>query len=313
MLFGLKITVSYSDSHFRSGALSYPSECVAYVWKGHMMIGAIAILVIMIAAVGTAVSAHLTFTPPKHVISGDSKQQDTLKNQEAELVKQQATQQQQAELEKRQAELERQQAVIERRAAQKKQTELVKQQATQQQQGELGKRQAELERQQFILEKRTVQILKAKLEKQQAELEKQLAELEKKLAELNKQEATSTAATSISCDAARQIITNLGFEDVKSELCTGDTFSFVAMRNGRLFSIEITAANGEVKEVPAEALVVVANQVRLQGHKCEKPSAVERDVFLSKPGLPVWVLTCDEGRYRAELVPHKQARVTRLD
>ena len=122
------------------------------------------------------------------------------------------------------------------------------------------------------------------------------------------------AATSISCDAARQIITNLGFEDVKPELCTGDTFSFVAMRNGKSFSIDIIAANGEVKEVPAEALVVVANQVRLQGHKCEKPSAVERDVFLSKPG------TASLGfdlRRKVDIVlslfPTSKTRVTRLD
>jgi hypothetical protein len=66
-------------------------------------------------------------------------------------------------------------------------------------------------------------------------------------------------------------------------------------------------------QAPAEALVVVANQVRLQGHKCDKPSVVERDVSLSKPGLPVWLLTCDEGRYRVELIPHKQARVTPLN
>jgi DNA repair exonuclease SbcCD ATPase subunit len=337
-----------------------------------MMTGVIAILVIIVAVVGSALSA------PKRVISGDSEPQDSIKNQQAELVKQQtiqqqqqaelekrqaererqqaflerraaqkqqaelvkqqATQQQQAELEKRQAELERQQAFLERRAAQKQQAELVKQQATQRvhpdpereqaakdhqselerQQAELEKRQAELERQQFLLEKRAVQTLKARLEKQQAEIEKQLAELEKKQAELNQQEPTfaspnPTAATSLSCDAAGQIIANLGFEKVKAELCTGDTYRFAAMRNGKSFSIEIAAANGEVKNVPAEALAVVANQVRLQGHKCDKPSAIERDVFLSKPGLPVWLLTCGNGRYRVELIPHKQARVTPLN
>jgi hypothetical protein len=318
-----------------------------------MMTGVFAIIVIMVAVVGSALSADIVFTPPNRVISGDSKRQDSLTNQQAELVKQQATQQQQqAELEKRQVELERQQTFLERRAAQKRQVELVKQQATKQQQAEfekqqaaqqqhpdlerqraaqkqqaeletqqaeLEKRQAELERRQFLLEKRTIQTLKAKLEKQQAELEKQLAELEKKQAELNEQEASfaspnPTAATSITCDAARQIIANLGFEDVKSELCTGDTYNFVAMRNGKSFSIEIVAANGGVKNVPADALVVVANQVRLQGHKCDKPSAIERDLFLSKPGLPVWLLTCGgEGRYRVELIPHKQARVTPLN
>jgi hypothetical protein len=63
----------------------------------------------------------------------------------------------------------------------------------------------------------------------------------------------------------------------------------------------------------AEVLAIVTSQVRLQGQKCDKPSGIERDVSMSKPGLPVWVLTCEEGRYRVELIPHKQARVTRLD
>jgi hypothetical protein len=213
-----------------------------------MMIGAIAIVVIMVAVVGTALSADLVLTPPKQVISGDSKQQGTLKNQQAELEKQQAAKKQQAELEKQQAP-QKQQAELE-----KQQAELEKQQPAKKQQAELEKQQAELEKRQFILEKRAVQKLKAKLEKQQAELEKRLAELEKKQAELEEQEATfalrnPTAATSISCDAARQIITNLGFEDVKAEVCTGNTFGFVAMRDGKSFSIEILAANGEVKKV----------------------------------------------------------------
>jgi hypothetical protein len=342
-----------------------------------MMIGAIAIIVIMVAVVGSALSADSVFTAPKHVIPREYQQPELVKQQtaeqhQAELWKQQTAQQQEAELEKRQAELERQQAFLERRAAQKRQAELVKQQATQQQ-AELEKRQAELERQQAFLERRAAQkrqaelvkqqatqqqaelekrqatkqqqaelekrqaaqqqlesqqaaqkkqadleMQQAELEKRQTKLEKQLAELEKKQAELNEQEATfaspnPTADSSISCEAARQIIANLGFEDVKAELCTGDTYKFVAMRNGKPFSIEITAANGQVKNVPAEALVVLANQVRLQGQKCDKPSAVERDVFFSKPGLPVWLLTCGEHRYRVELIPHKQARVTQLN
>jgi hypothetical protein len=104
-----------------------------------------------------------------------------------------------------------------------------------------------LEKRQFVLEKRAVQNLKAKLEKQ-------LSELAKKQTDLEEQEArfglpNPSAATSISCDVARQIITNLGFVDVKPELCTGTTFSFVAMRDGKPFSIEILAANGEVKKV----------------------------------------------------------------
>jgi hypothetical protein len=305
-----------------------------------MMIGAIAIIVIMVAVVGSAGSA---FTSPKRVILSEYPQPELVKQQttqqhQVEFEYQQTAQQQEAEREKRQAELERQQTFLERRAAQRRQTEFVKQQTTQQQHPDLGKqeaaqkqqadrkkqqadlekRQAEFERRQFLLEKRAAQMLKFKLKKQQAELEKQLAELEKKKTELKEKEATFVSpnpitASSLSCDAARQIIANLGFDDVRAELCTGDTYNFVARRSGRSFSIQIAAANGEVKNVPAEALVVVANQVRLQGYKCNKPSVVQPDVFLSKPGLAVWLLTCGEGRYRVELIPHKQARVTQLN
>jgi hypothetical protein len=66
-------------------------------------------------------------------------------------------------------------------------------------------------------------------------------------------------------------------------------------------------------QAPAEVLAIVTSQVRLQGHKCDKPSGMERDASLSKPGLPVWVLTCEGSRYRVELIPHKQARVTQLN
>jgi hypothetical protein len=191
------------------------------------MIRAIVIVIIVVAVVGTAQSADLAFTPPKRVIPGDGKQQATLK-------KQQAIQKQQAELEKQKA-LQKQQAELEKqRAIQKQHAELEKQKAVQ-------KKQAELEKQKAI-------------QKQQAELEKQKAELEKQKAKLERQEATfalpkSTAASSITCDAARKIVADLGFEEVKAELCTGNTFGFVAMRDGKSFSIEILAANGEVTKV----------------------------------------------------------------
>jgi ATPase subunit of ABC transporter with duplicated ATPase domains len=187
------------------------------------MIRAVVIVIIVVAVVGTAQSADLEFTPPKRVIPDDGKRQATLK-------KQQAIQKQNAELKKHAAQknreklkaIQKQQAAIERRGAQKKQAELDKQ--------------------------------KAEREKQQAELEKQKAEREKQQTELEKQETDlalpkPTAASSITCDAARKIVADLGFEDVKAELCTGDTFGFVAMRDGKSFSIEILAANGEVTKV----------------------------------------------------------------
>ncbi len=63
----------------------------------------------------------------------------------------------------------------------------------------------------------------------------------------------------------------------------------------------------------AEALQVVADQVRTQGYACANPQAVQRDPDLSRPDLPVWILTCENNRYRVELVPDMQARVTQLD
>ncbi len=82
----------------------------------------------------------------------------------------------------------------------------------------------------------------------------------------------------------------------------------------RVISLFIAALSPVARaQVSADAVAIVANYVRVQGLRCEKPSAVERDSSLSKPGLPVWILTCDEHRYRVELIPHKQARVTPLD
>jgi hypothetical protein len=63
----------------------------------------------------------------------------------------------------------------------------------------------------------------------------------------------------------------------------------------------------------AEALQVVADKVRTQGYVCANPQAVQRDPDLSRPDLPVWILTCENNRYRVELVPDMQARVTQLD
>ncbi len=50
------------------------------------MTGVFAIIVIMVAVVGSALSADIVFTPPNRVISGDSKRQDSLTNQQAELA-----------------------------------------------------------------------------------------------------------------------------------------------------------------------------------------------------------------------------------
>jgi plasmid stabilization system protein ParE len=63
----------------------------------------------------------------------------------------------------------------------------------------------------------------------------------------------------------------------------------------------------------SEALQVVADQVRTQGYACANPQGIQRDPDLSRPDLPVWILTCENNRYRVELVPDMQAKVTQLD
>ena len=64
----------------------------------------------------------------------------------------------------------------------------------------------------------------------------------------------------------------------------------------------------------AVALEVVATAVRTQGFPCEKPSSAQRDAQLSKPNLPVWLLTCESVRYRVEIMPSgRRAQVTKID
>ena len=54
---------------------------------------------------------------------------------------------------------------------------------------------------------------------------------------------------SISCEKAQAIIADYGFKDIKAELCAGKNLSFSATRDGKPFSIEIIAANGELAKV----------------------------------------------------------------
>ena len=53
----------------------------------------------------------------------------------------------------------------------------------------------------------------------------------------------------IGCEKAQAIIADYGFKDIKAELCAGKNLSFSATRDGKPFSIEIVAANGELAKV----------------------------------------------------------------
>jgi hypothetical protein len=108
------------------------------------------------------------------------------------------------------------------------------------------------------LERRAIQRDRADLRRQQAALEKrgaQLAKLEatlkQKQAKLRQQppeRALALQQTSITCDAAAAVVADFGFQEVKPELCKGNTLRFGAIRDGTKFLIEL-AANGELTKV----------------------------------------------------------------
>jgi hypothetical protein len=63
-------------------------------------------------------------------------------------------------------------------------------------------------------------------------------------------------------------------------------------------------------ETPAE---IIAVQIRKQGYTCGKAESAERDVDASKPNLPIWILKCDNARYRVRVIANKADEVERLD
>jgi hypothetical protein len=108
------------------------------------------------------------------------------------------------------------------------------------------------------LERRAIQRDRADLRRQQAALEKRGAQLAKLEATLKRQQAKfrqqtpehalALQQTSITCDAAAAAVADFGFQEVKPELCKGNTLRFDAIRDGKKFSIEL-APNGELTKV----------------------------------------------------------------
>jgi hypothetical protein len=58
---------------------------------------------------------------------------------------------------------------------------------------------------------------------------------------------------------------------------------------------------------------IIAAQIRSQGYACSAPVEATRDPQASGPDSAVWVLACQNARYRVRLVPDMAAQVTRLD
>ena len=61
------------------------------------------------------------------------------------------------------------------------------------------------------------------------------------------------------------------------------------------------------------AAQIIAVQIRKQGYKCGKAENAERDVEASKPNVPVWILQCDNARYRVQVYGNLADKVERLD
>ena len=54
---------------------------------------------------------------------------------------------------------------------------------------------------------------------------------------------------SVNCEKAQAIVSEFGFKEIKAEVCEGATLHFSATRDGKPFSIQIVAANGELAKV----------------------------------------------------------------
>jgi hypothetical protein len=50
-------------------------------------------------------------------------------------------------------------------------------------------------------------------------------------------------------EKAQAIVGEYGFKEIKADVCLGATFYFSATRDGKPFSVQIEAANGELARV----------------------------------------------------------------
>ena len=61
--------------------------------------------------------------------------------------------------------------------------------------------------------------------------------------------ASPVASTAMSCDKASKVVSDYGFSDVKPATCSGSTYAFNAIRDGKPYSVKLDAASGELTEV----------------------------------------------------------------
>ncbi|HET6322031.1 MAG TPA: hypothetical protein VFF87_08270 [Hyphomicrobium sp.] len=72
---------------------------------------------------------------------------------------------------------------------------------------------------------------------------------------------------------------------------------------------EATATLVANSEIPAD---IIAVQIRKQGYECKEPARAERDQSASRADLPVWILTCENAKYRVRLVGNMADHVEKL-
>jgi hypothetical protein len=88
---------------------------------------------------------------------------------------------------------------------------------------------------------------------------------------------------------------------------TGRTFGIVVALSA------LAALTGARAWAQDGAAGVLADQIRLQGHACQKPLEATRDASASKPDEAVWILKCEGGvTYRIRLVPDQAAKIEKI-
>lgn len=61
--------------------------------------------------------------------------------------------------------------------------------------------------------------------------------------------AKSTGGSGLSCDKANKVVAGYGFSSVTAKDCEGQVYEFAALRDGKKFTIKVSAASGELTEV----------------------------------------------------------------
>jgi hypothetical protein len=57
---------------------------------------------------------------------------------------------------------------------------------------------------------------------------------------------------------------------------------------------------------------ILAAQLRDQGYACDRPQSATQDMQASKPDEAVWIVQCENDKYRVRLDPDMAAKVERL-